>query len=110
MSAFTPAGSGGIPLTTEPVGVINPTVTNITIAVANTEQTVVLPADTKRYLIQVLSVGTLKVAYGVGLSGTNYLELPKGCFSSEDEINISSLTLYVQSPTTGVVARIETWT
>lgn len=110
MSTFTPAGSGGVPISTTPVGLINPTIVDINILVANTEQSVVLPVDATRFLIQVLSLGTLKVAFGAGLSGTNYMELPKGCFLSEDDIGTNPLTLYVQSPVTGVVARVESWT
>lgn len=105
MSAFTPAGSGGVPITTTPVGLINPTVVEINILVANTEQSIVLPVNARRFLVQVLSLGNLLVSYGSGLPP---IELPRGTFLSEDEVG-TPITLYVQSPTTGVVARIETW-
>lgn len=105
MSAFTPSGSGGIPITVVTTGLTNPTVTEINILIANTEQSVVLPVSTKRFLVQVLSLGKLLVSYGSGLPP---IELPRGTFLSEDDIG-TSITLYVQSPATGVVARIETW-
>lgn len=108
MSTFTPSGSGGIPLEISPVGVINPTVTEVTIVTANTEQPVALPANTVRYMVQVLSVDTLYVADGSGLPP---LVLPRGTFLSEDDVRDSfAITLYVQSPSTGLVARIKSWT
>ncbi len=110
MSTFTPAGSGGVPITTTPDLRFDPTVTDINILVANTEQAVLLPVDTSRFLLQVLVLGKLQVAYSAGLSGTNYIDLSKGTFLSEDDLGTNPLTLYVQSPATGVVARILTWT
>jgi hypothetical protein len=112
VAAFTPSGSGGIPQSVRVTGLTNPPVIQtITITNSNTEQSVSLPSSVRRYEIQVYSLGHLKVAHTSGASSTDYLEIGKGCYLVDDEIEPAGpITLYVQSSATGVVARVRYWT
>jgi len=110
MSAFTPAGSGGAPITATVTGVTSPVLANISVPTAGVEVTYTLPDDTRRYLIQVRG-GTsgLQLAYISGASGTTYLTIPPGVFLSEDEITVSPLTLYFQTTVNSQIVEILSW-
>lgn len=111
MSAFTPSGSGGIPQTVRTTGLTSPQIQTITITNSNTEQSVSLPSSVRKYEIQVYGVGHLKVAHTSGASSTDFIEIGKGCYLIDDEIEPAGpITLYVQSSATGVVARVRYWT
>jgi hypothetical protein len=108
MAQFTPAGSGGA---AAGGSVANPTVTTITLPVANTETSFALPAAAKKFLIQYRSSGILKLAFTVGTSGTTYISLYRYAFLSEDNLSrTSGLTLYMQATTAGAVVELLYWT
>lgn len=95
-------GGGGSSLVTAPL------VENVTIAIADTEQTHTFPADTKRFLIQ--SRGSkVKLSFASGQSGTTYLTVHPYGFYSEDGIGAASLTVYLQSPAAGSVVELVSW-
>lgn len=54
---------------------------------------------------------SLKVAFQVGESGTNYFTLPPGCVYSEQDLQIvTTQTINIQSPVGGQVVELLTWT
>lgn len=84
------------------------TVYNITLGTANTEQSQVLPADTKEYLIKSRGNAVLKLAFVATESGTNYITIPKnGVWVDSNFTN--SLTVYFQSPQSGDTVEIVAW-
>ena len=114
MSSFTPAGSGGlppVPVTVDGLTVTTPSIANVVIAAANTEESYTLPANSRRFLIllRTPSVAKLQLAYAVGTSGTTYVTINPGCHYSESEIDSPSVTLYFQSTLSGQVAEIVSW-
>lgn len=88
--------------------VYDPIVENVTIAVADSEVTHVLPIGTRRFLLKMRSSAILKIAYSVGTSGTTFMTIPRNVFYSESFIGAGTTTLYFQSPSTGVV-EIQSW-
>lgn len=112
MSVFTPAGgSTGGAGTTGVAGVVTPLIQNVPLPTAGTEVTHVLPANTKRFAIQLRpgSKATLKLAYTLGQSGTIYFTIPPNVFHSEEGISAASTTLYIQATLAAQVAEITSW-
>lgn len=111
MSNFTPAGSGGIPVTANIPGVTSPTVANVSIPTANIEQSYTFPADTKRFFLKLRSPSsaTLKVAYTASTSGTVFLSLSPSAGYFEGEIDAVSLTIFFQSTLAGEILEILSW-
>lgn len=114
MSAFTPAGSGGAPstpVTIPGLTVLTPTIANVSIPLAGTEVSYILPAGTKRFLIllRTPSMAKLKLAYVSGDSGLLYVTVNPGCHYGEGEILTPSLTLYFQATLPGQVAEVVSW-
>jgi len=86
-----------------------PFIKNLVLTDADTEGFYPLPLGTKKFTIQCRTDDILKFSYVVGESGSIYMTIPEGASKSEDDLNTTGLVLYVQSPTAGVVAEIETW-
>lgn len=92
------------------LSVTNPTIVNVPLALANTEYSYTLPISSKRFLIRLREIGTLKLAYAVGTSGTTFLTIPGGVAYSEDAIaDSANVTLYFQSSIAGSTAEIVSW-
>ena len=87
-----------------------PTITNLTLTDANTEYSHPTPTGTKKFTVQCRTDDVIKLAYVSGASGTTYTTIPEGASYSEDNLNTApGLTLYLQSPSAGVIAEIITW-
>lgn len=113
MSAFTPAGSGGLPpspVTVDGLTVATPTIANISIPLAGTEVSYSLPAGSRRFLVllRTPSVSKLQLAYVSGDSGILYVTVNPGCHYGEGEIT-SPVTLYLQTTLPGQVAEVVSW-
>lgn len=89
--------------------VFDPIVENVSLPLADTEVTHVLPTGTKRFLIKLRDSATLKLAYAVGTSGTVYQTIPKNVYYSESFIGSGTTTLYIQSPSASQTAEITSW-
>lgn len=114
MSAFTPTGGAGVSPggggTGNVLSSTTPLIDNVTVALANTEQSYMLPVATKRLAVKCRTPASLKIAFIAGQSGTTYVTLPPSAEYTETELSTTALTLYYQSPTAGVVVEILTWT
>ena len=86
------------------------TIYNLTLTNADTEYSQALPANTKKYMIGCRTANAMKLAFTSGQSGTTYFTIPANRYYWEDMIDTPSLTIYLQSPTAGVVAEIIAWT
>lgn len=89
--------------------VTNPTISNITLTMANTEQAVVLPAGTKRFSLQARNDARLQYSYISGQSDTVFETVWAGNSLDEQNIDNDSLTIYIQSNKTGTILELRTW-
>lgn len=107
MSVFTPAGSGGgLPPTITIEGVTSPQIDNISLLLAATEYPIALPANTKRFLVKARNGGILKFRY---MSGGDFLTIPYGTFLSEDDMQVTTFTVYIESNVPSQVLELITW-
>lgn len=90
------------PLTTQ-------TVENVTIALADTEQSHSFPAQTRHFRFRARTPAEIKYTSTSGASGTTYGTLPKGCNYVSPLFDTALTTIYFQSPTAGVVVELESW-
>ena len=78
---------------------------------ANTEYSQAL-TDVKKFRIHTRDFTEFRLAYETGKVATPtdpYETVPAGAEKYEDNLNISSLTLYFASATTGKTAEVEVW-
>ena len=83
-------------------------ISNESIAVANTEQSFVLPTDCKKFLIRNRSYNDLRFSYDSGGTTTDWLTIKKGAVFTDQNL-YSSQTIYFQGPTMGDVIEIVTY-
>ena len=87
-----------------------PTVTNVTMTLANTEYSHAVQANTKKLLLKERSGGSsVKLAYATGTSGTTYITIPAGSSKYFEASWLRGVTLYFQCPDAGNVLEIEEW-
>ena len=84
-------------------------IANETIAVANTEQSFALPANTKRFILRNRNNNDLKFAYVANGTTTTWLTIKKGAVF-EDENFYTSQIIYFQSSGAGDIIEIVTYT
>lgn len=82
---------------------------NISIAIADTEQSHSFPANTQQFLVRNRGSGTLKLASDLGQSGSVYYTLGAGDFYSSPDLSASIPTIYFQSPNAGLVLEMVSW-
>lgn len=113
MSNITPSGSGGSTSTVIVSGASNPTITNVALASASTEVAIALPSNCKKFVLKLretLPIGYLQVSLVENESNVTYVTLPHGSVYSDDNLDATGITLYVQSTVAGQVAELLTWT
>ena len=92
------------------ITVNTPVISNISIPLLGTEQSLVIPAGTKRFNLKIRGNAQLNIAYVSGQSGTNYILVPIGSEYIEDNLNLtSSLTLYFQANKNAQVLEVIRW-
>lgn len=90
--------------------VATPTITNVLIPFANSEQMHTFPAGTKKFLIRVRGDARLQFSYVVAGSSTSYITLPYGCFYEQDNLKLTgSMNLYFQCSKASQVLEILSW-
>ena len=82
---------------------------NVPVALAGTEISQALPANTKGFVLRSRGNSRLQIAFSSGQSGTNYFTVPNGA-SYEDKNFYSSQTLYFQSSKAGETVEIIAYT
>jgi len=86
-----------------------PHIYNVTLGQANTEYPQTLPTNVRKFSIQPRnSSHVIKMAYESGKSGAEYITIDSRSYF-EDFIGVSTLVLYMQSPTAGAVVEIVAW-
>lgn len=86
-----------------------PAIYNVSVPLANTEVSQALSPSTKQFLIKVRGNATLKVAYTLGESGTNYITIPKGSVLVETGLDFTG-TIYFQCDQASQTVEIREWT
>lgn len=101
-------GNDGAPLgTTSTLAV--PTIANVAIASADTEQSHSFPAGTKRFFVKPRGAGKIKLSHIATQSGSNYITIWPGAVYDSNEVAASPYTIYFQSPIAGLVVEMESW-
>lgn len=97
-------------ITNPQITVSTPTLSNVSIALAATEQSFSIPSGTKRFSLKIRGNSNLNVSYISGQSGTNFLLVPTGSEYIEDNLYLaSSLSIYFQSDKNTQILEIITW-
>ena len=97
---------------TTALGATTPTIYNLTVVAGDTEYSQALPDNTSRFSLQCLTDYDMRFAFVTGkvaVPTAPYALVRAGMNYYEDEVNLSSVTLYVASDTAGVVAEIIAW-
>lgn len=82
-----------------PVTAEDPFITNVTLGLAGTEGSAVLPVDTVRFLIRERNGGKLQFSWTAGQSGTTFFTIPRGNSYSEEGLQlVVPKTIYIQAP------------
>jgi hypothetical protein len=110
---MAPVVSGAIsPQDTQPVDPVSgsfPVIDNITCTLANTEYSLTLTTNTRKFNITTRQGNELKLSFIASQSGTVYRTIPAGAEYSELFIGDSSLTLYFQSPKSDTIVEVIHW-
>lgn len=83
-----------------------PTIVHLAIPTANTEVTYIFPANTKLFKVKSQNGARFQILYNSG--GDSYTVPSKNEYCM-DSICVEALTIYFQSPKTGVILEIESW-
>lgn len=89
-------------------GVTTPSTANITIAVANVEESYAFPANTKHFKLKNVGSKILKIAYVSGETTTKPFTIYPGETHAVDGITAGNVTIYLQSPGT-IPVQLEIW-
>ena len=87
----------------------NPVIDNLTLTLANTEYSLALTTDTRRFIVTTRQGNEVKLAYTLGQSSTIYLTIPAGGQYQELFIGDGTLTLYLQGQKAGTIVEVIHW-
>jgi len=80
---------------------------NVAMTLANTEYSQLLPDNTRKLDIKLRATGTMmKVAFVSTESATNYMTVAYGASLHLENVDLTGVTIYFQSPTASQVAEI----
>lgn len=88
----------------------SPNIYNLSMPTANTEYSQLLSDSTKKILIRMRVVSRCRFAFVSGNTATTYITLEPGTTYSEENLDLSSTTVYLQSDAAGQTAEILEWT
>ena len=86
-----------------------PTIYNVSVPLANTEVSQVLQSHTKSFTIRVRGIATLKLAFSLGASSTDYITVVPGGVHTSEGLDFDG-TLYFQTNKTTQIVEILEWT
>jgi hypothetical protein len=97
-----------LPITLETV--TTPIITNLSVPLANTEVSHSIAAGTKKISFKCRGLARIQFSFTSGQSGSNYISLEPGAIYAESGLNLSSLTLYLQTSKASQTVEILEWT
>lgn len=86
-----------------------PTIFNLVVALANTEVSQALPANTKKILFRCRGAARIQFSFVSGQSGILYVTVPAGASYSQDLLLLPSATLYLQTSLPNQIVEILVW-
>lgn len=86
-----------------------PIIFNVALGPVDTEQSQVLPANTKKFTVKTRNNSALKLSYSSGQSGITYIDLKKNAVFTDNNL-YATQTIYFQSPNTSDVVEIVAYT
>jgi hypothetical protein len=90
---------GDITVDFSPVTAQEPSIVNLTLGLAGSESSTVLPPNTVKYTINARGNGKLQFSFTSGQSGSNFITVPKGAKHIDKDLElVTNKTIYVQSP------------
>lgn len=87
----------------------NPLITNVPAVVANVEVSHAFTTKTKKFLVRARNASRLQIAFVALDSNVKFITIPKGCSYTEEEINVTGLSIYVQANLPNEVIEIIEW-
>lgn len=94
----------------KPILASNPTIYNLSMPTANTEYSQSLNNSTKKILIRTRNGSQAKFAFVAAGTTTAWITIKSGAVYFEENLDLNSATIYIQSSGTGEVAEILEWT
>lgn len=92
------------------VSATSPTIYNLSMPTANTEYSQALASNTKRVMIRMRQRARARVAFVSGDTALVYFTLEPGTVYFEENLDLSGVTIYVQSNVASQTAEILEWT
>ena len=89
--------------------VTTPVIQNVVIALADTEQSISVAADTKKVYVNARGSSVLRLAFTVGGTTTSYRVIRAGFIYESPALSGTGLTLYVQSNQAAETVEVESW-
>lgn len=86
-----------------------PTIYNLSMPNSGTEYAQALGANTKQFLVRMRNRARAKLSFTLNGTDTLFFTLEPGAVYFEKNLNLSSVTLYVQSEASGQVAEVLEW-
>lgn len=86
-----------------------PTVENVTVTLANTEQAYSFPAYTRSITVKARGPAKAQLAFEPGSTGTEFFTLWPGAVYTQEGISAPLTTIYFQSPVAGLVLEMISW-
>lgn len=88
-----------------------PNVINVTSpGAANTEFSQSLSTNTKQFLLRTRGNGKLQLSFTSGQSGTTFITLEKNASLSQQNLELTNITLYMQCDKASEIIEILEWT
>jgi hypothetical protein len=103
-------GSSPVPVTFTASNITTPVITNLSVPTANTEVSHVLQTNLKRIIVKCRGLGKIQLAFTATESSTKYITIHPGATYSEEGLNLSGQTLYLQTSLASQVVEILEWT
>lgn len=88
----------------------SPKIYNVICTLANTEYSQVLSDGVKKLIVRTRGNGSLQVCFESGNSNVEFITIPCGATYSEDNLNLSGVTLYFQTNVASEIVEILEWT
>jgi hypothetical protein len=105
-----PAGGTPIPGATDTNVVTTPNIDILAMPVKDTEYSYTFPLGTKRFTLKNRGNGLIKLGFAVGETSTlEYFTIEPATTYGEEELAVSPLTLYFQSPSNSQTLEILSW-
>lgn len=87
----------------------NPTITNLTLTLANTEYSHTFTSAVQKFLIRARGASRLQISFISGNTNTIFTTIPKGTALSVGDLNYAG-TVYIEGNIAGDIVEILSWT